>query len=63
MLDGLRLYTDITFADNWNQKFYALPDGSCLYGKDGTQELRGQVFLVRNGAIREIQNIGERMLL
>ncbi len=36
------------------RKFYALPDGSYILGKGGREELRGEGYLIHNGAIRQI---------
>lgn len=53
-LDGLRLYEDITYGDSMGQRFYVLVDGSYILGKDGLEELRGEAYLIENGALRQI---------
>ena len=54
VLDGMRLFEDITYADSMGRQFYALPDGSYLYIRDGVQELYGEAYLIENGTFRQI---------
>lgn len=63
LLDGLRLFEDITFSDSIGRKFYVLPDGSYLYIHNGREELRGEAWLVENGAIRKISEEGDVTVL
>ena len=63
MLDGMRLFEDITFADSMGRKFYVLPDGSYLYLRDGREELRGRAWLIENGTMRKISEDGEAVAL
>lgn len=53
-VDGLRIYEDIACADSTGRQFYALPDGSYLYGHAGREELRGEAYLIENGSFRQI---------
>ena len=59
ILDGLRLFEDITYGDSMGRQFYALPDGSYLHIKDGVEELRGEAYLIENGAFRQISREGD----
>lgn len=59
VLDGLRLFEDITYTDSVGRQFYALPGGSYLYVKDGVEELRGEAYLIENGSFRQITGEGE----
>ena len=63
VLDGLRLFEDITFADSMGRKFYALPDGSYLYIHNGREELRGQAWLIEDGVMRKISEDGDVIIL
>ncbi|MCI8807833.1 MAG: hypothetical protein HFF21_06835 [Oscillospiraceae bacterium] len=63
VLDGLRLYEDITYADSAGRRFYVLVDGSYLLGKDGGEELRGEAYLIENGALTQICRENERITL
>ena len=63
VLDGLRLYEDITYADSVGRWFYVLVDGSYLLGKNGGEELRGEAYLIENGALTQICRENERITL
>ena len=51
MLDGKRLYEDITFADSWGHTFFVLPDGSWIYQDEEELTLLGESMMIRNGVI------------
>ena len=59
VLDGLRLYEDITYADSVGRRFYVLVDGSYLLGRDGQEELRGEAYLIQDGILTQISREGE----
>ena len=63
VLDGLRLFEDITFADSVGRKFCVLPDGSYLYIHNGREELRGEAWLIEDGAMRKISEAGDTVVL
>lgn len=63
VLDGLRLYEDIALPDSVGRVFYALPDGSWLHGKDGREELRGEVWRIADRAMEPVSAAGESILL
>lgn len=50
-LDGKRLFEDITYPDSMGREFFALPDGSYLYGEDGREEFRGEVWRIADGVL------------
>ena len=54
VLDGMRLFEDITFADSYGKTFYAIPDGSYLMIESGREEIRGEAYMVRDGIIHQI---------
>lgn len=62
-LDGMRLYEDITCADSMGHKFYVLVDGSFILGRDGREELRGEAYLIKNGALTQISGENDITLL
>lgn len=61
ILDDLRLYEDITFADSWDHTFFALPDGSWIYQDDEELTLLGEAYLIRNGVIELLTRDGETL--
>ncbi|MGM9680204.1 MAG: Type 1 glutamine amidotransferase-like domain-containing protein [Eubacteriales bacterium] len=63
VLDGLRLFEDITYRDSVGRRFYALIDGSYILCKDGREELRGEAYLIADGSIEIINHENETLLL
>jgi len=51
MLDGKRLYEDITYADSMGHTFFALPDGSYFYQDEDGLLLCGKAYRIQNGII------------
>ena len=60
-LDGKRLFEDITYPDSMGHAFYALVDGSYLYGKDGKQWLMGECYCITEGKMEPFGREGERI--
>ncbi len=52
VVDGLRVFEDIAYPDSRGKRFYALPDGSYLYVRPGKEEVRGEAYLIEDGAFR-----------
>lgn len=63
VLDGLRVFEDITYPDSIGRKFYALVDGSYIYVNNDIQELRGEAYLIEDGGISKISDTGDRIEL
>lgn len=63
LLDGMRLYEDITYADSMGHKFYVLVDGSYILGRDGREELRGEAYLIENGVLIQLSRENEIIAL
>lgn len=63
LLDGMRLYEDITYTDSMGHKFYVLVDGSYILGRDGREELRGEAYLIENGGLTQLSREGETIAL
>ena len=51
ILDGKRLFEDITYADSMGKTFLALPDGSYILCKNGEEHLFGEAYRIRNGIL------------
>ena len=54
ILDGLRLFEDITYADSMGHTFFALRDGSYILCEDGEETLYGEAYRIRNGILELI---------
>ena len=63
VLDGLRVFEDITYPDSMGKTFYAIPDGSWLLVESGREELRGEAYRIRDGGVTRIAAEGESILL
>lgn len=63
VLDGLRVFEDITYPDSVGRSFYALVDGSYVFVRDGAEELRGEAYLIRDGVLTRVCGDGERLRL
>ena len=51
VLDGLRVMEDIAYPDSAGREFYVLPDGSYLFIDGGTEEVRGEAWLLADGVL------------
>ena len=60
MLDGLRLFEDVTYADSMGEIFFALVDGSYLLIEDsGEVTLFGEAYCIQDGEIEQISELGD----
>lgn len=63
ILDGKRLYEDITYADSMGRVFIAIPDGSYVLVEDGRAMLYGEGYHISDGAILRICDDGASFAL
>ena len=61
ILDGKRLFEDITYEDSCGNEFFALPDGSYFYQDDDTLLLCGEGYRIRDGILEQLTRNGEVM--
>ena len=61
MLDGMRLFEDITFGDSQNHCFFALPDGSYIYQDEETLQLCGEAYRIKDGILELLTLEGETL--
>ncbi len=54
VLDGQRVYEDITYPDSFGHVFYALEDGSYLYSDGTGEEICGTAYEISDGKIRPV---------
>ncbi len=59
ILDGKRLFEDITYPDSMGRTFYALPDGSYFYIDEEQTLLCGKAWRIRNGILEKLTEDGE----
>ena len=63
MLDGLRLFEDVTYADSMGECFFALVDGSYIIEDEGVTTLFGEAYCIQDGQIEQICGLGEMVIL
>lgn len=60
LLDGKRLYEDITYADSMGHTFYVFPDGTYYYQDDEEQVILGEAWRLSDGVLEKITEEDER---
>ncbi len=63
LIDGLRLFEDVTCPDSMGHAFYVLADGSYILQGAGECALHGESWLLKDGVMRPVLRDGERMNL
>ena len=63
ILDGMRLFEDVTYPDSVGHPLYVLMDGSYILEHDGRSTLYGESYLLHNGVMEPICNEGESIAL
>ena len=61
ILDGMRLFEDITYGDSMGRCFFALPDGSYIYQDEESLLLCGKAFRIKDGIIELLTLDGETL--
>lgn len=63
ILDGQRLYEDITYADSFGHPLLALVDGSYVLSLDGEETVYGEAYLIWDAHLTPICRKGEMLPL
>ena len=63
ILDGLRLFEDITYGDSRGRTFHVLADGSYILQESGRPTLHGEGWVIRDGAIHKVTEDGQYLQL
>ena len=63
MLDGRRLFEDITYPDSFIHPLLALVDGSYVVSYDGQETVCGEAYLLWDGHLTPICRAGETLAL
>ena len=59
IIDGQRLFEDVTYYDSYGHTLFALPDGSYFYQDEDGLLLCGQAYRIQNGIIELLTIDGE----
>jgi dipeptidase E len=59
MLDGLRLFEDVTYADSMGECFFACVDGTYLLVEEGVTTLYGEAYRIQDGICEQISESGD----
>ena len=59
ILDGLRLFEDITYPDSRGNTFFALPDGSYFFQNEEMLLLFGEGYVLRDGVLTPLTRSGD----
>lgn len=63
ILDGKKLFEEVTYPDSFGKQFIAICDGSYLYADGNAERICGEAYLIQNGTIRKICDEGEEQPL
>ena len=63
ILDGLRLFEDVTYPDSTGHPLYVLMDGSYILETEMGSTLYGESFLLHNGVMEKICEDGQSVAL
>ena len=64
VLDGMRLFEDITYGDSRGHRFTVMVDGTyLLVREDGAQELRGEAYVIHDGVMEALCREGQTLRL
>lgn len=54
ILDGKKLFEEITYPDSMEREFYAICDGSYLYSENGYERIFGEAYRIHGGRIERL---------
>lgn len=61
MLDGMRLFEDVTYADSMGECFFSFVDGTYILVEDGQEIICGEAYCIQDGEIEQISELGDRI--
>lgn len=63
MLDGKRLFEDVTYPDSYQAPFYCLVDGSYVLIENEKTTLFGEAYLIKDGQLQIINTTNSSLIL
>ena len=61
MLDGKRLYEDVTFADSMGRVFHVFPDGTYYFQNGEEKTIYGECWTIADGVMKKLCEDGEHI--
>lgn len=63
LLDGKRLFEDVTYADSYGERFFVFVDGTYLLIEDGQTTLYGEAYCLQDGKMEQISQSGDIVVI
>lgn len=63
ILDGKRIFEDVTYPDSIGREFIAICDGSYLYSDGANEMICGEAYLIKDGSLVKLCGNGEEKKL
>ena len=63
VLDGKRLFEDVTYADSMGECFFAFVDGTYLIVEEDQTTLYGEAYCIQDGEIEQISELGDIVVI
>lgn len=63
VLDGLRVFEDISYPDSMGKRFYCFTDGTYLQIKDNKQTIFGEYLILENGVMSKMTKTGDKVVI
>lgn len=63
MLDGKRLFEDITYADSYGECFFVFVDGTYLIVEEDQTTLYGEAYCLHDGEMEQISELGDVVII
>ena len=54
VLDGQRVFEDISYSDSMGREFYALVDGSYIISENNTETIWGEAYRIADGVLTQV---------
>ena len=63
VLDGQRVFEDITYSDSMGREFFALVDGTYIICENGTEAIWGEAYRIADGKMEQICEENQTLVL
>lgn len=63
LLDGKRVFEDITYPDSYGREFLAFPEGTYLLIEDGVETIYGEAYRIKDGILTKLCELNYTLIL